>query len=325
MALSTQSSRVRPGPRNAITDVAGLRVGQAHDEGVRSGVSVLLPDSAWIAACDIRGGGPGTRETDALRPGNLVEHVHALVFSGGSAFGLSAADGVMGWLAARGLGFDTGSARVPIVPAAILYDLANGGEKNWGQTSPYPDLGRAACDQASPDIQLGRAGAGFGARAGALPGGIGTASAFDPETGATVGAFVAVNSFGAVTMGDGTYYAWPHEIDGEFGGRTPSGAVEDPTPHFPKLAGARTNTTLVAVATDAALDRAQAGHLAVMAQDGVARAIRPAHTPFDGDSVFALASGQVGPVDALGLARLGSIAADCTARAIARGVYEAGR
>jgi L-aminopeptidase/D-esterase-like protein len=150
----------------------------------------------------------------------------------------------------------------------------------------------------------------------------------DSETGATVGALAIVNSFGSVTLEDGAFYAWPYEIDGEFGGRRPTGKPEDPAPYFPKLAGRgpgpRQNTTLVAVATDAALDRGQAGRFAAMAQDGLARAIRPAHTPFDGDSVFALASGRAGPVDALGLARLGAIAADCAARAIARGVYEAG-
>lgn len=313
---------VRPGLRNLITDVPGLLVGQAQDEAVRSGVTVLLPDRAWTAAADIRGGGPGTRETDALRPGRLVPGADALVFAGGSAFGLAAADGVMAWLATRGRGFDTGAAVVPIVPAAILYDLANGGDKGWGDAPPYRDLAVTACDAAGADFVLGRAGAGFGARAGAQAGGVGSASAVDPETGATVGALAAVNSFGAVTMADGCFYAWPYEIDGEFGGRRPSGAVEAPDPHFPKLAQPRGNTTLVAVATDAALDRGQAGHLAAMAQDGLARAIRPAHTPFDGDSVFALAGGTAGAVDALGLARLGAIAADCTARAIARGVYE---
>lgn len=321
---------VRPGPRNLISDVAGLAVGHAQDARAMSGVTVLLPETGWVAAADIRGGGPGTRETDALGPGRLVERADALVFSGGSAFGLAAADGVMNWLAARGRGYDTGAAIVPIVPAAILYDLANDGDKQWGMEPPYRALALAACEGAGADFALGRVGAGRGARAGGSPGGIGSASAVDGEagggtggeTGATVGALAAVNSFGSATMADGTFLAWPFEMGDEFGGRRPTGAREAPEPHFPKLARPRGNTTLVAVATDAALDRSQAIRLAAMAQDGLARAIRPAHTPFDGDSVFALASGAAGPVDALGLARLGAIAADCVARAIARAVYE---
>lgn len=320
---------VRPGPRNLITDVAGLHVGQAEDEAARSGVTVLLAEPACIAAVDVRGGGPGTRETDALQPGNLVQHIDALVFSGGSAFGLAAADGVMGWLAARRRGFDAGAARVPIVPAAILYDLANGGDKGWadgaGGEPPYRTLARTACETAGEAFALGRAGAGYGARAGGEAGGVGSASACDPETGATVGALAAVNSFGSVRMADGCFLAWAQEIDGEFGGARPSGAPDPADPVFPKRAKARRNTTLVAVATDATLDRAQALRLAIMAQDGLARAIRPAHTPFDGDLVYALATGRAGPVDAIGLARLGAIAADCAARAIARGVYEASR
>ncbi|MBP5858007.1 P1 family peptidase [Marivibrio halodurans] len=327
---------VRPGPRNLISDVAGLTVGHAQDDRVKSGVTVLLPETGWVAAADIRGGGPGTRETDALGPGRLVARADALVFSGGSAFGLAAADGVMNWLAARGRGYDTGAAVVPIVPAAILYDLANEGDKHWGMEPPYRALALSACEGAGADFALGRVGAGRGARAGGLPGGIGSASAVDggaadggtvdgetgDGTGVTVGALAAVNSFGSVTMADGTFLAWPFEMGDEFGGRRPTGAPESPEPHFPKLARPRGNTTLVAVATDAALDHSQAIRLAAMAQDGLARAIRPAHTPFDGDSVFTLASGAAGRVDALGLARIGAIAADCVARAIARAVYE---
>lgn len=321
----------RPGPHNSICDLAGLAVGHATDDRVESGVTVILPDQRCVAAVDVRGGGPGTRETDALQPGALVQRIDALVFSGGSAFGLAAADGVMGWLAARGRGFDTGAAIVPIVPAAILYDLANGGDKAWGAEPPYRALGAAACEAAGRATPLGRIGAGRGVRAGAEPGGVGAASLVDPETGFTVGALAVVNSFGATRMADGCPYAWPFEIDGEFGGRRPTGAVEAPAPSFPKLGGsgpgsARTNTTLAVVATDAPLDRAQAGRLAVMAQDGLARAIRPVHTPFDGDSVFALATGRAeGPVDALVQARLGAIGADCVARSIARAVYEAAR
>ncbi len=215
---------------------------------------------------------------------------------------------------------------MPIVPAAILYDLSNGGDKDWGDPSPYRALGQRACEAADSGeraFALGRAGVGLGCVAGDRRGGLGSASAVDPETGATVAALAAVNSFGMVTMADGSYYAWPYEIGEEFGGRRPTGVPEDPTPRFPKIEQVRANTTLVAVATDAVLDRGQARRLAVMAQDGMARAIRPVHTPFDGDTVFALATGRGPSLDVLGLARLGALAADCTARAIARGVHEA--
>ncbi|MEQ8602745.1 MAG: P1 family peptidase [Marivibrio sp.] len=316
----------RPGPLNTICDVAGLSVGHAEDERAESGVTVILPDERCVAALDVRGGGPGTRESDALAPGALVDRIDALVLSGGSAFGLAAADGVMSWLAQRGRGFDTGAAIVPIVPAAILYDLANEGDKDWGGEPPYRALGLAACEAADRDLRQGRVGAGRGARAGGEPGGVGSVSIIDPQTGFTVGALAAVNSFGSTRMADGCPYAWAFEIDDEFGGLRPSGATEEPAPRFPKMEMARTNTTLAVAATDAPLDRSAAQRFAVMAQDGLARAIRPVHTPFDGDSVFALATGRrSGVVDALVQARLGAIAADCIARAIARAVYEAAR
>ncbi|MQX36943.1 P1 family peptidase [Roseospira navarrensis] len=327
------STPLRPGARNLLTDVPGLRVGQAHDPCARTGVTVILPDAPAVAAVDQRGGGPGTRETDLLDPVNTVEAVHALVLSGGSAFGLEAAGGVTRWLAARGIGFRVGEAVVPIVPSAILFDLLNGGDKAWGDRPPYADLGRAACEAAGETVALGNAGAGYGATAGDLKGGLGSASLVLPEAGAagapaTVGALAAVNSMGRATIGESpAFWAWPWAVDGELGPRARP-APDDPTPgptDFAFTLPERANTTLVVVATDLALTKAQAGRVAIMAQDGLARALRPVHSPLDGDTVFALATGRVplGDDPLRTLARCGMAAADCVARAVARGVYEA--
>ncbi|MGK9170387.1 P1 family peptidase [Inquilinus limosus] len=321
---------IRPGPRNSITDIAGLLVGQAEDLAVRSGVTVLLPETRCTAAVDVRGGGPGTRDTDALDPTCMVEAVDALVLSGGSVHGLEAASGVVSWLAARGRGLAIGDARVPIVPAAILFDLTNGGDKNWADTPPYRALALAACDAAGTEVRQGNAGAGTGAKTATCKGGLGTASAVDPETGVTVGAVVAANPVGAVTMPDGTFWAWPLEQEGEFGGpHRPTGPAA-PEPEFyrnpaapqPEPGG---NTTIGIIAVDAALSKAEARRLAIMAQDGLARAIRPVHTPMDGDTIFALATGAKALPEprTMALARIGAIAADCVARAIARGVWHA--
>jgi L-aminopeptidase/D-esterase-like protein len=307
---------IRPGPRNSITDIAGLLVGQAEDLTVRSGVTVLLPEMRCTAGVDVRGGAPGTRDTDALDPTCLVEAIDAVVLSGGSVHGLEAASGVVAWLAARGRGHPVGSIRVPIVPAAILFDLANGGDKGWGDTPPYRALALAACAAAGPELRQGNAGAGTGAKTATCKGGLGTASVIDPETGVTVGALVAANPIGAVTMPDGTFWAWPFEQDGEFGGpHRPTGpAGPDPVlfrhPAAPQPGG---NTTIGIVAVDAGLTKAEAQRLAIMAQDGLARAIRPVHTPMDGDTVFALATGAVPLPEAraMALARIGAIAADC--------------
>ena len=325
----------RPGARNLITDVPGLRVGQAHDAAARTGVSVILPDTAAVAAVAVLGGGPGTRETDALAPETLVEAGDAIVLAGGSVYGLAAADGVAAYLGARGRGYALvprdGVPPSPVIPAAILYDLANGGDKAWGEDPPYRALGRAAASAAGADFDLGTAGAGYGAMAGALKGGLGSASIVTPE-GITVGALVAVNSFGAVTAPGGrTFWAVPYELAAEFGGLGAAGLVGPPDDWGLAKAqpnatlGARQNTTIACVATDAALTPAQARRLAIMAQAGLARAIRPVFAPFDGDVVFALSTGaQPLPEPAnLSLARLGALAADTLARAIARGVYEA--
>ncbi|MGY6661735.1 MAG: P1 family peptidase [Glycocaulis sp.] len=320
---------------NDLTDIAGLSVGQAEDETVRTGVTLVLFDEPAIAAIDVRGGGPGTRESDVLRPGGLVEGVDAIVLSGGSVYGLGAADAVCAALGAQGRGYalmpQPGVPASPIVPAAILYDLANGGDKDWGGEPPYARLGRAALDDAGrrAPVRLGRAGAGFGARAGALPGGTGSASAKSRD-GYTVSALVCVNSFGSVTVpGTQQYWAAPFERESEFGGL---GCAPAPLDDLEDWGGAkfnpglRTNTTLAIIATDAALTPDQARRVAIMAQDGLARAIRPVHTPFDGDVVFVASTGRACLPDPapLSLARLGNLAADCLARAIARGVHHAG-
>ncbi|MCJ2008982.1 P1 family peptidase [Methylobacterium sp. E-016] len=311
--------------RNAITDIAGIRVGHAADARVASGVTALVFDRPVTAAVDVRGGGPGTRETDLLDPERTVEGIDALVLSGGSAFGLDAAAGVVAWLAENGRGFPVGGMRVPIVPGAILFDLLNGGDKAWGRYPPYRELGFLAAQMASEDVALGSVGAGTGARTANLKGGIGSASADVPGTGFRVGALAAVNAFGRVTVGDGPHFwAAPFERAAEFGGLGWPGAMPDDALAFPVRGLPGAATTLAVVATDAALTKAQCRRLAVAAQVGLARAIQPVHTPLDGDVVFSVATGAVAPADPIGdLARLGDMAAQVLARAVAIGVYAA--
>ena len=314
---------IRPGPRNSLTDVAGLLVGNAVDATARTGVTVVLAEWATLAAADVRGGAPGTINTDALRAGGLIQKVDGVVLSGGSVFGLEAATGLVGWLAARGRGFAGLGPCLPIVTGAILFDLLNGGEKGWGNRPPYRELTHAAADAAGVDVALGTAGAGYGAVAGTLKGGLGTASALDAATGITVSALVAANPVGSVTMpGSGTMWAWHLEQAGELGGQA---APRDAIGHaFETKRGIGMNTTIGVVATDAALDHGALQRLAAMAQGGYAYAIRPIHTPFDGDAVFALATGAVPlPDKPDALVRLGAIAADVVARAVMRSVYEA--
>ncbi len=307
----------RPGPRNLITDVAGLRVGHAHDTDLRSGVSVLLGAGPLRAGVHVMGGAPGTRETDLLAPDRLVQEVDALVLAGGSAFGLDAASGVMAGLRAMGRGFAVAATSVPIVPAAILFDLANGGDKDW-QDNPYPALGGAALRASDADFALGSHGAGFGATTARLKGGIGSAS-WVLGSGVRVGALVAVNPVGCVTMGAGPeFWAAPFENGAEFGGLGMGQAAPVPVTKL-----AREATTLAIVATDAALDQAQLTRMAVAAHDGIARAIVPAHTPFDGDIVFAVSTGAGQVALPEGLLEIGHAAATCLSRAIARAVYQA--
>lgn len=322
----------RPGPLNLITDVAGLQVGQAHDGGVRSGVTAIVPDARAVCACDVRGGAPGTRETDVLAPENLVDEIDAIVLAGGSVYGLAAADGVVAALGAAGRGYGglrgtSAGPPAPIVPAAILFDLLNGGDKGWGVAPPYRDLGVTALNAATMTFGLGTVGAGYGAMAGQLKGGLGSASAIGAE-GFTVGAIVAVNSYGSVTAPAGrAFWAAPYEIGAEFGGLG-AASLRGPPDDWGLAKGPpteRVNTTIACVATDAAITVVEAKRIAIMAQDGLARAIRPAHTPFDGDVVFALATGRLALPERRmpTIARLGAIAADTLARAVARGVYEA--
>ncbi|WP_339849339.1 P1 family peptidase [uncultured Nisaea sp.] len=317
--------KVQPGKHNLITDVPGLRVGNAHDDRLRSGVTVLIPDGEMVVAVDSRGGGTGSREFDLLRPEATVQSVNAIVLSGGSAFGLDAAGGVMAALREKGIGYRAGASIVPIVPAAILFDLNNGGDKDWGTASPYPALGRKAFETASDDFTLGNAGAGFGANAGGYKGGLGSVSMQLADGGPTVGALVAVNAVGALTHPvSGAFFAWDSEIDEEFGGVLPVAEDRGSAVRMPKLSGPGENTTIAIVATDAVLTKSQCKQFAIMAHQGLARAIRPANTPFDGDVVFGVSTSMMPLKDPVrDLATLGAHAADCLARAIARGVFEA--
>jgi D-aminopeptidase len=326
------TTRWSTGARNLITDVAGLRVGHAQDESIKTGATVLTADKPFIASVDVMGGAPGTRETDCLSPDRLIDAIDALVLSGGSAFGLDAASGVTDALRQLNRGFVVGPVRVPIVPSAILFDLLNGGASDW-QENPYRALGKAAFSAAGQSFALGSVGAGTGATTAILKGGLGSASVVTPD-GYTVGALVAANPHGSAVMADGPHFwAAPFEMDAEFGGLGMA-AEHDPTlvPRNEKLAAFETlqgeqagmNTTIAIVATDAALSKAQLKRLAVSAQDGMARALLPSHTPFDGDLVFALSTGAK-PVDDVLLEgmQLGHAAAVCLARAIARGIYHA--
>jgi L-aminopeptidase/D-esterase-like protein len=322
----------RSGRTNSLIDVAGLQVGCAEDAGALTGVTVIVPDARAVCGVDVRGGGPGTRETDALAPENLVDAIDAIVLAGGSVYGLGAADGVAAAMGAEGKGFGLfdlpGVPRSPVVPAAILYDLANGGNKAWGDAPPYAALGKRAYAARGHAIPLGNAGAGLGAKAGALKGGQGSASIVTAD-GYTIAALACVNCWGSATMPNSrAFWAYAFEIDGEFGGVKPDaglifdaedwgGAKVNPQP--------RANTTIACVAVDADLTPAECKRVAQMASAGLARAIRPVFAPFDGDVVFALstAARQLPEPRAFAVARFGALAADCLARAVARGVYEA--
>jgi D-aminopeptidase len=309
--------------RNLITDVAGVSVGHADDAKIGSGVTAVVFDEPAIASIDVRGGGTGTRESILLDPSMTVEKIDAIALGGGSAFGLEAAAGVMAWLAEQGRGFAMRTVRVPIVPGAILFDLLNGGDKTWGRFPPYRELGHAAAAAAGTDFKLGTAGAGFGATTANFKGGTGSASATVGNI--TIGALVAVNAAGCVTVGKGPWFwAAPYERDREFGGHGLPAPLPDGALAFRSKGRAEQNTTLAVVATDAILNKVQAKRLAIMAQVGIARAIRPVHSPLDGDLVFTAATGRQPLADPIhGLAELGTAAADVLARAVARAVYEA--
>lgn len=330
--------KIKAGPRNLISDIDGLYVGHAHDAEARTGVSVILPQNPAIAAVFVPGGGPGTRETDALQPANLVERADAVVLSGGSVYGLDAASGVTTALAQDGRGYPTGAPiPSPIVPAAILFDLANGGDKQWGLEPPYRQLGLTAYGAATAAFTLGNVGAGYGAQAGTLKGGLGSASAVVPGS-FSVGALIAANPVGSAVDADGRFWAQPLALETaeglEFGhphlAAQPAQASGQHPLSGTKLAGlaAGANTSIGVVATDADLSKAEAQRVAIMAQDGLARALRPIHTPFDGDAIFVLATGTRPLAPSLearagNLAILGALAADCVARSVARGIWEA--
>jgi L-aminopeptidase/D-esterase-like protein len=313
--------------RNLLTDVAGVRVGHADEKALASGVTAVIFDRPAVTAIDVRGGGPGIRESAVLDLENTVEQIDGIALAGGSAFGLEAGGGVQAWLAEQGRGFAVGGALVPIVPGAICFDLLNGGDKAWGRFAPYRDLGYAAAVAAAENFALGSVGAGLGANTANFKGGIGSASAVTAG-GVRVAALAVVNAVGSVTVGDGPWFwAAPFEANGELGGR---GLPPSFTPDMLRMrikggadATAVESTTLAVVVTDAALTKPQAKRLAMMAQTGLARAIYPVHAPLDGDVVFAAATGEK-PIDPLaGLTELGMVAANVMARAVARGVYEA--
>jgi L-aminopeptidase/D-esterase-like protein len=312
---------------NLLTDIAGVRVGHADDARLASGVTAVVFDRPAVAAMDVRGGGPGTREGAMLDVANTVERIDAIALSGGSAFGLESGGGVQAWLAEQGRGFHVRGAVVPIVPGAICFDLLNGGNKSWGRFAPYRELGFVAAAAAGTSFALGSVGAGLGANTANLKGGLGSASAQTTD-GVKVAALAVVNAVGSVTVGDGPWFwAAPFEIGGEYGGR---GLPASFTPDMLKMrikggptASEAESTTLAVVVTDAALTKAQAKRLAMIAQTGFARAIYPVHAPMDGDVVFAASTGerQIDPL--IGLTELGMVAANVMARAIARGVHAA--
>ncbi|MFY0597057.1 MAG: P1 family peptidase [Cognatishimia sp.] len=313
-------TQIQTGPKNLITDIAGLKVGNAQDEILKSGTTVLTAGSPFTAAVHVMGGAPGTRETDLLAPDKTVQQIDALVLSGGSAFGLDAASSAADLLRSQGRGFQVADQSVPIVPAAILFDLINGGNKDW-EVNPYRDLGQQALLQSSDNFDLGTVGAGTGATTASFKGGLGSASIITPS-GHTVGALVAVNALGdAVVPECRHFWAAPWEIGSEFGGYGP---IPTAPKDWPKTKLSAQNTTIAIVATDADLTQAQCTRMATAAHDGMARALVPSHTPMDGDLVFGVSTNAKPLADPMqDPILLGHAAATCLARAIARGVYEA--
>ena len=310
--------------RNLITDIPGIRVGHAGDVKLGSGVTAVIFDSPVVGSVDVRGGGPGTRETALLDTALTVEGIDAFVLSGGSAFGLDAPSGVQALMRELGRGFKIRDAVVPIVPGAIMFDLLNGGDKNWGRYPPYREFAYEAAKSAGTDFALGSVGGGLGATTANLKGGVGSASAV-ARNGITIGALVVVNAVGTTVIGDGPYFwAAPFEVNKEFGGRGWPAQITEADLAIRAKGGPAESTTIALIATDAKLSKAQCNRLAVMAQDGLARAIYPVHTPLDGDVMFSASTGAKPLSDPFhGLAELGMIAANVMARAIARAVYEA--
>jgi L-aminopeptidase/D-esterase-like protein len=307
--------------RNLLTDVAGISVGHATDPALGSGVTAILFARPAVAAASILGGAPGERQVAMLEEGMILDRIDAIVLSGGSSFGLDAAGGVQSVLRERGRGVPLGSVRVPIVTSAIIFDLLNGGDKDWGRYAPYRELGYQAAAAAGVDVALGSVGAGTGATTATVKGGLGSAST-RTSAGHTVAALAVVNALGSPLIGDGPWFwAAPYEQDGEFGGRGWPTRID----YALKVKGVRSpSTTVGVVATDALLTKGQAKRLAIMAHDGLARAVLPAHAPLDGDTIFAAATGLRELADPVAeLTELGYAATLAMARAVARGVFEA--
>lgn len=312
-------------PRNLLTDLAGLAVGHAHDPALASGVTAILVERPNVASVVVSGGAPGSRDTALLEPHMTVEGVDAVVLSGGSAFGLDAAGGVMAHLREAGRGVAVGTAVVPIVVQAICFDLLNGGDKGWRGETPYWQLGLDAARAAgTADFALGTIGGGYGATTAGLKGGLGSAS-MRLASGVAVAAIVVVNAVGSAVVGDGPqFWAAPFEQGSEYGGLGFPAHLPPEALALRTKGGGPPSTTIGLVVTDATLSKAQARRLAGMADDGLARSLRPAHAPMDGDTVFAVATGRrPGSVGPLELTAIGQASADCLARAVARGVYEA--
>jgi len=309
---------------NLLTDIDGVAVGHATDLRLGSGVTAIIFDEPAIASGSVLGGAPGGRDTALLDPSMTVQAVDAFVLSGGSAFGLDAAGGVQAGLRQIGRGFEVGTVKVPIVPQAILMDLLNGGDKDWGLHSPYRDMGYDAFRNAEKGaFALGTVGAGTGATTATFKGGIGSASAVT-SSGHRIAALLAVNAMGSATLGEGRHFwAAPFERDGEFGGiGFPQHVTDNDTAM--RIKGVRlTATTIGVIVTDAVLTKAQAHRLSIMAHDGLARAVLPAHLPGDGDTIFSASTGRKPMHDLSAFAELCHLATLVTARSVARGVYEA--
>lgn len=309
---------------NLITDVPGIRVGHAHDAKVASGVTAIIFDVQNAASGVTRGGAPGSRDTALLEPEMTRESVNAVVLSGGSLFGLDAAGGVSNQLRGTGVGFQIGTMNVPITVQAITFDLVNGGDKNWGRHPPYWDLGWAAAEAATGgEFALGSVGGGYGVTTATVKGGVGSASVVTPS-GFIVGAIVVVNAVGTATIGDGPHFwAAPYEQGKEYGGLGMPSRFEPADLALRLKGGVPPSTTIACVATDAKLTKAEAKRFAHMADDGLARAIRPAHAPMDGDTVIAVSTLAKPLTHPAHLTEIGMAAGDVLSRAIARGVYEA--
>ncbi len=311
--------------RNLITDIEGLRVGHAHDAAVASGVTAIIIDVENVASAVTRGGAPGSRDTTLLDPEMSATGVNAVILSGGSLFGLDAAGGVVNYLREKGVGVRIGSINIPIAVQATTFDMLNGGDKNWGARPPYWELGWQAAERAtSGAFELGTTGGGYGATTVTLKGGVGSASMVT-ASGFTVAAIVVVNAVGSATIGEGPHF-WAGSVESgrEFGGLGNPAHLSQSDLALRMKGGRQPATTIGLIATDAILTKPQAKRIAIMADDGLARAVRPAHAPMDGDTVFAVATQKKPLTDALpDLTEIGMAAGDCLARAIARGVYEA--